>query len=473
MTVDSDSTRYGSEPCEAYYSVLAPLPSQLCPSTATRACPTQVTAMTQRPMLGSGGVGFTLAHAIAVAAYATFEPVLASSELALPPVCDSTHVAEMRCFLFDLDGTMYGDLSGLASTEVERMAAASPTSQVSKTPKDAWMGFIDGAMDLHHHLVQANIPFGYLSDTGCKGVEGVDAKFRSLGMPEGAGGARRVWTASLGLGEFLARNAVEFEHARVFVQESGAVYDGSTDSCLRTIRRNPRVKSDSWTIRTNMDDRQAAEWSAHAAAGKPVLIVFCAEDPVDFVDSTPDNGTRGFDFGTLKHLSWLISNGATFLAHALDDVMAFVDPVYPQLPLLVPGFGPLLKYLAQAQPDRRDSSLVIGKGGNLANEFMFKFAMKLLTQQQANHMSEAIPLQPSSCAMVGDTLNTDIVGGQDFGMKTIWFTNTGIHRLEHFPAFAAEGIRPTCRLPNASALLSLLQHNRGGVPFMEEITVFM
>merc|ERR1719264_1657736 len=83
---------------------------------------------------------------------------------------------------------------------------------------------------------------------------------------------------------------------------------------------------------------------------------------------------------------------------------------------------------------------------------MFDPARRLLGKQAGQSLLEA---DASQLAMVGDTLNTDILGGARYGATTIWFNETGFHHtsdLQFYPE-----ARPTCHLPGVWALLDLLR----------------
>merc|ERR1719272_2388546 len=340
-----------------------------------------------------------------------------------PPLCTKEFVSNVQGFMFDLDGTVYGDLRKHNST---------------------WGGFIENAIDMHRLLVKKNIPFMYLSNSASKGAQGVDAKFRGLGLAEGIG-QNRAFTAGDGLAAFLVARAPS--NSRILVLDSSSTFNGETDSCLRVIKRTQTATK--WILRVDLQEDEAKEWSAAAKKGEPVFVAYCVDNDLD---AKADGGAQGWDYTTLMHSTWLLTNGATLVGHAPDVFGgATMDPAFPELLLNHPGPGTFLSLLREASflhDQKRD--LVIGKGGNMANDFMFPKAMDLLQLQHP------LPhLDRKRIAMVGDTLNTDIKGGQGFGMKTIFFSETGVHHMSDLKYYPE--VHPRCHFPGVRELVALME----------------
>lgn len=110
-----------------------------------------------------------------------------------------------------------------------------------------------------------------------------------------------------------------------------------------------------------------------------------------------------FDFGRLRAASRAVAGGAAFYTVNLD----------PRLPVgpgeFDPGCGALAEAVAVAGGVR---PLVIGK----PHRPIFEMAL------------ERMGLVPARAAMVGDSLETDIAGGRDAGMATVWVAPEGERR---------------------------------------------
>merc|ERR1712241_109692 len=98
-----------------------------------------------------------------------------------------------------------------------------------------------------------------------------------------------------------------------------------------------------------------------------------------------------------------------------------------------------------------------------SNTFMYAKALGRL-QWQAG--PEAARLEPGHIAMVGDTLGTDILGGQSYGAKTIWVTRTGFDSLDDLKYFPH--VSPTCHVPSVKELAELLMERFAPRQAMED-----
>jgi len=130
-----------------------------------------------------------------------------------------------------------------------------------------------------------------------------------------------------------------------------------------------------------------------------------------------------FDYAKLKAASLAVARGAGFVTVNLD----------PRLPLeegdFDPGGGALAEAIAVASGVR---PVVVGK----PNPSIFRVAL------------ERLGCRPHEAAMIGDSLNTDIRGGLEAGMVTVWLAP---------PEVEAEfGIHPRLRVASFHELLEQL-----------------
>lgn len=127
-----------------------------------------------------------------------------------------------------------------------------------------------------------------------------------------------------------------------------------------------------------------------------------------------------FDYAKLKAASRAVARGAGFVTVNLD----------PRLPLeggdFDPGAGALAEAVAFASGVR---PVVVGK----PNPSIFRTAL------------ERLSCQPREAAMIGDSLNTDIRGGVEVGMVTVWLAPPHVK--------ADIGIRPSLRVASFHELL--------------------
>jgi HAD superfamily hydrolase (TIGR01450 family) len=132
--------------------------------------------------------------------------------------------------------------------------------------------------------------------------------------------------------------------------------------------------------------RQVLERAGHAVVPpgewRQATVVAVGNDPA-------------FDFGRLRAASRAVAAGAAFFTVNLD----------PRLPVSPdewdPGCGPLAEAVAAAGGAR---PIVIGK----PHRPIFEIAL------------ERMACRPAEAAMVGDSLATDVAGGRDAGMFSIW-----------------------------------------------------
>lgn len=131
----------------------------------------------------------------------------------------------------------------------------------------------------------------------------------------------------------------------------------------------------------------------------------------------------GFDYAKLKAASEAVAGGAGFVTVNLD----------PRLPLEAgefdPGAGAIAEAIAVASGAR---PVVVGK----PSPTIFKVAL------------ERLRCAPDEAAMVGDSLNTDVRGGLEAGMVTVWVA------APEAPADPA--IRPHLRVGSFRELLERL-----------------
>jgi HAD superfamily hydrolase (TIGR01450 family) len=136
----------------------------------------------------------------------------------------------------------------------------------------------------------------------------------------------------------------------------------------------------------------------------------------------------GFDYAKLKAASEAVARGAGFVTVNLD----------PRLPLEAgefdPGAGAIAEAIAVASGVR---PVVVGK----PSPTIFKAAL------------ERLRCSPHEAAMVGDSLNTDVQGGLEAGMITVWVA------APEAPADPA--IRPQLRVGSFRELLERLDDDLG------------
>jgi 4-nitrophenyl phosphatase len=150
--------------------------------------------------------------------------------------------------------------------------------------------------------------------------------------------------------------------------------------------------------------RQAIEEEGFVLADEDVAVVAASMD-------------RAVTYEKLKRASLLIRGGARFVATNLD-------PTYPSEEGMLPGTGTLIAALATASETK---PVAVGK----PEPTMFELAL------------EAMGTRAETTAMLGDRVDTDLVGGRRAGCKTIGVLSgsSGQAEMEAFgPDFLFEGI---------------------------------
>ncbi len=147
-----------------------------------------------------------------------------------------------------------------------------------------------------------------------------------------------------------------------------------------------------------------------------------ADDDVAVVVASID---REITYEKLKRATQLIRGGARFIATNLD-------PTVPTEDGLAPGTGSMIAALQTASGV---TPTAIGKPGAA----MFELAMELMGAQ------------PATTAMIGDRLDTDILGAQRAGLKTIFVLSGSNNRTE------AEPYAPDFIFDDLAALLDAWQ----------------
>lgn len=126
-----------------------------------------------------------------------------------------------------------------------------------------------------------------------------------------------------------------------------------------------------------------------------------ADDDVAVVVASMD---RDVNYEKLKRASLLIRRGALFVATNLD-------PTQPTVEGLLPGTGSMIAALRTAS---ETEPVAIGK----PEPIMFELAM------------QAMDAQPHTTAMLGDRVDTDLVGGRLAGCRTIGVLSGSSSRAE-------------------------------------------
>jgi len=170
------------------------------------------------------------------------------------------------------------------------------------------------------------------------------------------------------------------------------------------------------------------ESGLHAALAEAGFEVWLHDTP-NTVDAVVASMYHGIDYETIHHASRLVRDGALYVATNLDASFPAPDG-------LAPGAGSLIAAIsvaAGAEPT------VIGK----PEPYMYELALKNLG------------LRPEDAAMLGDRLETDILGGQRAGLPTI-LVLTGVARAEDL---ATSDVQPTWVFDSIAELAAALDRH--------------
>jgi 4-nitrophenyl phosphatase len=166
---------------------------------------------------------------------------------------------------------------------------------------------------------------------------------------------------------------------------------------------------------------QPALWDALQAVG-----FACRADSAQVVEAVVVGGDPSLTYDKLKHATLLLQRGARFVG-------TNPDVVYPTEEGLVPETGTTL---AALQAATGVVPTVIGKPA----PYLFRQAVARLGSD------------PARTAVVGDRLETDILGGQQAGLKTI-LTTTGVDNAD---SIQVKGIQPDWVVDGLDELVDLL-----------------
>ena len=162
-----------------------------------------------------------------------------------------------------------------------------------------------------------------------------------------------------------------------------------------------------------------------------LTIVDDSSQPVNAVISGLD---MSLSYQKLKDATILIRQGARYVA-------TNGDLTYPIEQGFAPGAGAIMAAI-QAATDVEPT--VIGKPGRL----MFDIAMQKMGSI------------PSQTMMIGDRLETDILGGQRAGLKTLLVTSG----VDNEQSIAAKGIKPDMIMSGIAELVEVWRPSRNFVP---------
>jgi 4-nitrophenyl phosphatase len=152
-----------------------------------------------------------------------------------------------------------------------------------------------------------------------------------------------------------------------------------------------------------------------------------AEDASQPVDAVVSGLDFGLTYDKLKHATLLIRAGAKFICSNADLTLPIEGGFWP-------GAGSVLAFLEAASGVK---ATVVGKPGRL----MFEVAVEKMGRPRER------------TAMLGDRLATDILGGQQAGLKTILVT-TGVDNAE---TSAQQGIHPNAIFSGIAELVEVWQ----------------
>ncbi|MBX3440956.1 MAG: HAD family hydrolase [Planctomyces sp.] len=173
--------------------------------------------------------------------------------------------------------------------------------------------------------------------------------------------------------------------------------------------------------------------------GEGGLLTALHQNGYAVVDHDPDyvvvGEGRTFNLELVEAAVRMISNGAKLIATNLD-------PNCPTQHGIRPGCGAMVAMLEAATGIKAFS---VGK----PNPIMMRAAC------------EELGLDPADAAMIGDTMETDILGGVQLGMHTILVLSGGT-RAEDLPRYA---FRPELVVDSLGALATTLDRRRWAPPW--------
>lgn len=237
---------------------------------------------------------------------------------------------------------------------------------------------------------------------------------------------------------------------------------------LSLLREKVPEKVASWTIKTAISLEEAQQWGAGDPAGRSCVddlsvpctfvVMFvdgrlCEEDPLPAGGINPSASTANskpvyhddWSFELFTKVSAILGPGHAKLVYTADDAFnpdhvdrcsetgvckdaGNVDVRKHTFPLPGPGmFAASLRKLMYPYRELGSDDpevWVSGKGGELGKEFMYKKAFKMLEEEQGYAWKLT---QGSQLAMIGDRMDTDIIGGLGAGINAI-LVESGAHK---------------------------------------------
>ena len=294
-------------------------------------------------------------------------------------------LSNITAFFVDLDGTMY--VPG---------------------------GLLPGARSFVQWMQATNKSFVFLSNSGAKGAEGVQAKFLTppYKLQDKPIGLEHCHTSADALAKWLSDTAPQ--GARIFIVQAVVKYGSTIDSFTRIMKRSvPPELLESWDWRTDMNETEIVQWAHDSHFNKhPTFVVFSNDGQISD-EADPVTGKAGYSdwsYSLFSKAQQLLENGAILANQAPDSAP------WPSrkngLILDTPGPGPFVQLLKSAiYPKDLNSTYCTGKGGNLGSKYMYEKGLEQLRLQGFTGSLQ-------NMAMVGDVLNTDMKGGQDFGINS-------------------------------------------------------
>ena len=276
---------------------------------------------------------------------------------------------------------------------------------------------VPGAKSFVAWMEATNNSFVFLSNSGAKGAAGVQAKFMTppYVLQNKQIGINQAYTSANAVASLLKDTAPR--GSRLFIVQAVSHYGSTTDSFVRIMHKLvPATLLNTWDWRTDMSDSTIEQWAADSLYNHhPTFVVFSNDGQVsDEADPvTHKAGYTDWSYKLFSHAQQLLENGAVLINQAPDAApWPSRKKSLPGVILDTPGPGPFIQLLKSAiYPRGQNSSFCTGKGGNMGSKYMYAKGLELLRSQGFAGTLENI-------AMVGDVLDTDIKGGQEFGVKT-------------------------------------------------------